>query len=92
LIPAAAAIALFGLLPRLTTAAWLFVVVVLLLSQLGTVLQLDQWVMDVSPFAHLPKLPGGQAPATPLIWLAGIAAVLTTAGLVGFRRRDVGTT
>jgi ABC-2 type transport system permease protein len=92
LIPAAGAIALFGLLPRLTTAAWLFVVVVLLLSQLGSILQLDQWVMDVSPFAHLPKLPGGQVSATPLIWLAGIAAVLTTGGLVGFHRRDVGTT
>ena len=48
-------------MPRLTVAAWLFVLVTLVLSQLGTVLQLDQWMLDVSPFTHLPKLPAGRA-------------------------------
>lgn len=28
--------------------------------------------------------------AAPLVWLAAIAALLTTAALVGFQRRDVG--
>lgn len=28
---------------------------------------------------------------TPLLWLAAISTVLTAAGLVGLRRRDIGT-
>lgn len=42
---------------------------------------------DVSPFTHIPKLPGGQMTVTPLLLLVAIAAVLTTTGLVGLNRR-----
>jgi ABC-2 type transport system permease protein len=86
---AAAGVALFGLAPRLISAAWLFVMVALLVGQVGGVIGLDQWAMDVSPFTHLPKL-GGPVTAQPLLWLGGITALLTVAGFVGFRRRDIG--
>jgi ABC-2 type transport system permease protein len=84
------AAALFGLLPRLTSLAWAALVVFLLLGQLGSLFQLSQWALDLSPFTHLPKLPGGAFTATPLIWLVVVTAALTIAGLAGFRRRDVG--
>jgi ABC-2 type transport system permease protein len=84
------AAALFGLLPRLTSLAWAALVVFLLLGQLGSLFRLSQWALDVSPFTHLPKLPGGTFTATPLVWLVVVTAVLTVAGLAGFRRRDVG--
>ena len=84
------AVALVGLLPRLSGLAWGFVVVFLLLGQLGAVLQLSQWALDVSPFTHLPKLPGGDVTVTPLVWLLALAVALTAAGMAGFRRRDVG--
>jgi ABC-2 type transport system permease protein len=90
LILAAVAVALFGIVPRLSAAAWVFVVIALLVAQLGGILRLDQWAMDASPFAHIPKLPGGRVTAAPLLWLAGIAAMLASAGLAGFRRRDIG--
>jgi ABC-2 type transport system permease protein len=83
-------LALFGLAPRLAVASWGVVLVFLLLGEFGALLGLDRWVMDVSPFSHVPKLPGGQVDVVPLLVLAGVAAVLTAAGLVGFRRRDVG--
>jgi ABC-2 type transport system permease protein len=89
LLLAAVAVALFGLAPRLSAAAWGYVLMVLLLGQLGGVLRLPRWMIAVSPFAHLPKV-GGRLTVTPLLWLAGIAAVLVAAGLVQFRRRDVG--
>lgn len=84
------AAALFGLLPRLTSLAWAALVVFLLLGQLGSLFQLSQWALDISPFTHLPKLPGGEFTVLPLIWLLVVTAALTVAGLAGFRRRDVG--
>ena len=84
------AVALFGLLPRLTSLSWAALGAFVLLGLFGELLQLDQWLLDISPFTHIPKLPGGEVSAEPLIWLLGVAAVLTIAGMVGFRRRDVG--
>jgi ABC-2 type transport system permease protein len=60
------------------------------LLELGVLLGVSQWVVDASPFAHVPKLPGSTFTGTPLLWLTGISAVLTAAGLAGLRRRDVG--
>jgi ABC-2 type transport system permease protein len=82
--------ALFGLLPRLSSLAWAALVVCLLVLDLGVLLKLNQWVVDISPFAHVPKLPGGAVTATPLVWLSVVAVALTVAGLAGFRRRDIG--
>jgi ABC-2 type transport system permease protein len=87
---AGVAVALFGLLPRFVAGAWAAVVVCLLLGQLGPVLHAPQWAMDISPFTHVPKLPGGAVGATPVLWLVTVAVLLAVAGLVGFRRRDIG--
>ena len=84
------AAALFGLLPRLTSLSWAALGAFVLLGLFGELLQLDQWMVDLSPFTHIPKLPGGEVSAEPLVWLVSVAAVLTMAGLVGFRRRDLG--
>ncbi|MEV8514506.1 ABC transporter permease [Dactylosporangium sp. NPDC051484] len=98
LIPAAwvvggIAAALFGLLPRAATAASAAVGAFLLIAFLGPILKAPGWVQDLSPYTHTPHLPG-PAPAgglvTPLTWLTVTAAALTTAGLIGFRRRDIG--
>lgn len=83
------ALALFGLLPRWTNVSWAVLAAFLVLAQLGQVLGLDERVLDLSPFTHVPKLPGGELRAAPLAAL-GVAAALASAGLVGFRRRDVG--
>jgi ABC-2 type transport system permease protein len=83
-------VALFGLLPRFAVAGWAALVVCLLLGQLGPALRLPQWALDFSPFTHVPKLPGGQFAVTPIGWLVVASALLTAAGLVGFRRRDIG--
>lgn len=82
-------VALFGLLPRLTVLGWVALAAFVGLSELGPLFKLDQSVLDVSPFAHVPKLPGGDVTVAPLAVLVGIAAVLVAAGLVGIRRRDL---
>jgi ABC-2 type transport system permease protein len=84
------AVALYGFVPRLAAASWAALVVFLLLGQLGPLLQLDQRAMDLSPFTHVPKIPGAELTATPMLWLAAVGVVLTAAGLAGFRQRDIG--
>ncbi|MBO0828593.1 MAG: ABC transporter permease [Streptosporangiales bacterium] len=82
-------VALFGLLPRLTVLGWVVLAALVALSEVGPLVKLDKTVLDVSPFAHIPKLPGGDVTVAPLAILVGVAAVLVAAGLVGFRRRDI---
>jgi ABC-2 type transport system permease protein len=83
-------IAITGLLPNSSNTAWAAVAIVILIGELGPVVRLNHWAMDISPFTHLPKLPGGTITATPLIWLVLVAAALTATGLTAFRRRDIG--
>jgi ABC-2 type transport system permease protein len=82
-------VAAFGLAPRAVVVGWVALVAFLLLGEFGPLFGLDRWVMDLSPYAHVPRLPGGDFSATPLVWLLGLGAVLVAAGLGGFRRRDV---
>jgi len=76
----------FGLAPRLIVAGWAALAACVLLGELGPILKLKQWVTDVSPYAHVPRLPGSSLQPASLIVLTALAA----AGLAGFRRRDIG--
>ncbi len=87
---AGAAVVLFGLVPRASVAgAWTVVGVLVLIALFGQVLQLSQPILDVSPFTHVPKLPGAAVTAAPLLWLSLVVVVLVAAGLTGLRRRDI---
>jgi ABC-2 type transport system permease protein len=83
-------LALIGLAPRWTAAAWGVLVVSLVLKQLGPILQLDQKVLDLSPFTHVPQIPGQPFTWKPLLLLTAVALALTLVGALGFRRRDIG--
>jgi ABC-2 type transport system permease protein len=85
------AFVLFGLLPRSSVAGgWTALALAAILVLLGPTLRLPQPVQDISPFTHVPKLPGAPVTATPLIWLAAVAVVLAATGLAALRRRDIG--
>jgi ABC-2 type transport system permease protein len=88
----AVAVALFGLVPRIAAVSWGGLAGCLLLSLVGSALRLDHWILDISPFAHVPHLPGGTASAAPLVVLTAVAAVLALAGAAGLRRRDTPVT
>lgn len=87
---AAVATAVLGVLPAATGAVWALTGGCLALGWLGPVLRLPRWALDLSPYAHLPKLPGGAVTAAPFLWLTALTAVLLCVGLVGLRRRDIG--
>ncbi|TDW19627.1 ABC transporter permease [Kribbella kalugense] len=83
-------VVLFGFAPRLVTGGWVLYGVFLLIGQFGEIFNLPQWMINLSPYGHTPRLPGGDFSVTPVIWLTAIAAALTLAGFATFRRRDIG--
>jgi ABC-2 type transport system permease protein len=83
------ALALVGLAPRWTGLTWGVLLAFFALGEFGTLLELPEWLVDLSPFAHLSKLPGGELEVVPLVGLTLVAAVLVAAGLRGIRRRDI---
>jgi ABC-2 type transport system permease protein len=87
---AGVAVALFGLLPRLSSLAWAGYGAVLFITLIGALLRLGQWFNGISPFNHLPNLPGGEAAITPFVALTGIGALLVASGVIGLGRRDIG--
>jgi len=89
-VMAGLAVALDGLAPRWVDATWVLLVGCVVVGFLGPVLGLPPWVNDLSPFQHVPELPGGDLALAPLVALSALAAGLTAVGLVGLRRRDIG--
>ncbi|MEU8227592.1 ABC transporter permease [Kribbella sp. NPDC048915] len=86
---ASIAIALVGLFPRASMASWAGPAVCILIGLVSAGVQTAAWVRDISPFTHLPSLPGGTTHVGPLLVLLAIAAVVSGAGLAGLRHRDL---
>ncbi|MGW6455572.1 ABC transporter permease [Streptomyces sp. NPDC055078] len=81
----------FGALPKAAPAAWGVVGLCLAIGWIGPALDLPAGVMNLSPFGHLPKLPGQPMEWTPTLVLLLATAALVAAGLAGLRRRDLQT-
>lgn len=83
-------LAMFGLVPRLAgPVAWCALAASLVMGQLGRLFDLPQWLMNVSPFTHVPLVPAEPFAPTPLVWLTAVTLVLAAAGLAAFQRRDL---
>ena len=80
---------LYGIARRAAPMAWAILVGAFLASELGPLLDLPEWVRNLSPFAHMPLLPGGVLSARALIVSVLVAAILSLAGFITFNRRDV---
>lgn len=86
---AAIAIAVFGFFPQLSMVSWAGPVVCILIGLVSAGVATAGWIRDISPFTHLPSLPGGSVAVGPLITLLAIAVVVGFAGLIGLRRRNL---
>jgi len=85
-----ATLVFFGSLPRLfVSLAWGLLAASLMIFQLGAILKLPQWVLDLSPFTHTPPAPSTDITYQPLIILSAVALGLCVAGFIMFRRRDI---
>jgi ABC-2 type transport system permease protein len=82
--------AVFGLAPRAVAAAWAALGLFVVIGFFGQLFGLPGWLMDVSPFEHVPQMPvEGFSPGS---WfgLVAVAAALLAAGFAGLRHRDAG--
>ncbi|MEU2128932.1 ABC transporter permease [Streptomyces sp. NPDC018352] len=81
---------LYGAFPKAAVASWGVAGICLALGWLGPAVDMPEAVMDVSPFTHLPKLPGGTGMEWgPVLALTAVAVALVGAGVGALRRRDV---
>ncbi|HET9875794.1 MAG TPA: ABC transporter permease, partial [Mycobacterium sp.] len=88
-LPAAVTVALFGLVPRFTPVAWGVLVGFVAVYLLGSLSGFPQWLLDLEPFAHVPRVGGGDFTAAPLLWLLVLDVTLIALGTAVFRHRDV---
>lgn len=83
------AVLLVGAFPRAAVAAWGVAGLCLAIGWIGPALDLPRVALDVSPFGHLPKVPGSAMEWGPVGLLLALAVVLVATGLAGLRRRDL---
>ncbi len=88
-LSAAVTVALFGLSPRFSPVSWGVLVGFVALYLIGSLSGFSQWLLDLEPFAHVPRVTGGAFTVVPLLWLLAIDAALIALGFTAFRRRDV---
>lgn len=89
LLLAAVAVLLVGWAPRASGAAWALVAISFVIGYLGNLLELPDWVLDLSPFTHVASVPAESMTTTPVVVLLGLTAVVLAAGWLGFSRRDI---
>ena len=89
LVFAAVGVLLYGIAPRALPLVWLVFTYAAILALFGQLLQLPQWMHDLSPLDHIGRMPLEDAGIVPVVTLCGIAVAAAAAGLAAFRRRDL---
>lgn len=89
LVVLAVAVLLLGLAPRALAVVWMLFGFGFFMGTFGPLLKLPQALSNVSPYAHTANMPLESFDPVPFVVLLGLAAVLTSVGAVGFRRRDL---
>jgi ABC-2 type transport system permease protein len=89
LVLSGAARLLVGISPRLAVLAWLPLGLAVVVMFFGDLLQLPQWVQDLSPFEHLALVPAEDFAWGPFVAVGLVAVALSAAGQLAFARRDI---
>ncbi|WP_062382872.1 ABC transporter permease [Demequina iriomotensis] len=88
----AVAVAVVGARPHVSIAAWAGVLLSFGLTLLGPTFGLDDWVLAISPFYHVPAIATSTVEWTGLAVVTLVGAAFVAIGFAGFRRRDLATT
>ncbi|WP_181350886.1 ABC transporter permease [Thalassobacillus sp. CUG 92003] len=80
---------LVGFLPNITGFTWLYLGYSFFVVYLGGMFQFEEWVGNMSPFAHVPQLPVQEMEWGSTSALIVIAVALIVAGFAGYNKRDI---
>ena len=83
------ALLLVGFKPGLSVIAWAYLVYSFTVVYLGELLQFPGWLINLSPFGHIPRIPAEAFSWSPVMLLSVIGLGLAAGGIFGFRQRDV---
>jgi len=82
---------LYGWAPgALSAVGWTVVALMVLVGNFAELLDLPQWVRDLSPLSYPAEMPIEEFDVLPLLWLALVAVAAAGVGLAGLRRRQIG--
>ena len=84
------AMVLHGWAPRWVSLGWALVGWSLFIVWIGEILNLPSWLIQLTPFAALPRMPAEAMAWTPVLIESALAIALVGLGLAGYRRRDIG--
>ncbi|MEO6881577.1 MAG: hypothetical protein ABI181_11625 [Mycobacteriaceae bacterium] len=74
----------------LSAAGWGLLALFVTLGQVGEALRLPRWVVDVSPYAHAPRMPVEPFAIAPAATMTVLGVLVLGCGCTAFRRRDIG--
>lgn len=83
------AILLLGLVPKVASFVWLYVVFCFVVLYLGGILDFPDWVNQLSVFFHIPQIPVEDMDVPSLAVLSGLAVCIVVIGFIGYRKRDL---
>ena len=85
----AESVAVIGARPIVSIAAWIGVLASFALTILGPTFGLDDWLLGISPFWHVPNVTATDVDLTGLGWITLFTLGFLLIGFAGFRRRDL---
>ncbi|SER57142.1 ABC-2 type transport system permease protein [Gracilibacillus ureilyticus] len=82
------ALFLFGWLPRITSLVWFYLIFSFIVVYIGGLLNLPDWIVNISSFAHIPQLPVEEWNNGRLAILLTVDIIIISIGMIGYRKRD----
>ncbi|WP_019378821.1 ABC transporter permease [Virgibacillus halodenitrificans] len=81
---------LIGVLPKLASIIWIYIVYSFFVLYLGGLFDLPEWVGKLSPFGYIPQLPVEEMEWLPVSLLLLTTIILMVVGFIGYNKRDIG--
>lgn len=83
------AMLLIAYLPRFSSFAWVYLGYAFFILYIGSIINLPQWLIRLSPYGYVPKLPVEEVNVAAIIALVAIAAGMSALGFIGYHRREM---
>ncbi|MCL2491751.1 MAG: ABC transporter permease, partial [Coriobacteriia bacterium] len=83
------AMVLIGLFPRFTSFTWVYLGYSFIVIYFGSLVDLPEWLTQLSPFGFIPQLPTDDFKIFPLMVLVALALLMFVVGFIGYAHRDM---